>query len=111
MKKIIPLAIFIIIIALGVYFLTTKEPEVIENTSDQNGELQENQNEQQNQENNQQEQPNPEDQKEQVIGTSAEGNDITVYNYGQADTKVLFVGGIHGGYEWNTSLVAFQLMD
>ncbi|HVV14927.1 MAG TPA: M14 family metallopeptidase [Candidatus Paceibacterota bacterium] len=46
-----------------------------------------------------------------VIGKSAGGNDITAYNYGTGDTRILFVGGIHGGYEWNTSLVAYQLMD
>jgi hypothetical protein len=46
-----------------------------------------------------------------VVGTSAGGNDITAYNYGSGDTRILFVGGLHGGYEWNTSLVAYQLMD
>ena len=45
-----------------------------------------------------------------VLGTSVDGNDITAYHYGQGDTEVLFVGGIHGGYSWNTSLVAFELM-
>ena len=48
---------------------------------------------------------------EVAIGTSAGGNDIMAYHYGMGDTELLFVGGIHGGYEWNTSLVAYQLMD
>jgi len=47
----------------------------------------------------------------QIIGTSADGNDITAYHYGEGDTELLFVGGIHGGYSWNTSLVAYELMD
>jgi hypothetical protein len=48
---------------------------------------------------------------ETVVGKSVEGRDITAYNFGTGDTHILFVGGIHGGYEWNTSLVAYQLMD
>ncbi|MFH1188679.1 MAG: M14 family zinc carboxypeptidase [bacterium] len=48
---------------------------------------------------------------ESVIGTSVEGRDITAYHYGTGDTEILFVGGIHGGYEWNTTLVAYEAMD
>jgi len=46
-----------------------------------------------------------------VIGKSVEGRDIIAYHYGAGVTEVLFVGGIHGGYEWNTVLLAYQLMD
>lgn len=46
-----------------------------------------------------------------VIGASVEGREITAYNYGEGDTELLFVGGIHGGYSWNTSLVAYQMME
>ena len=46
-----------------------------------------------------------------VIGKSVEGRDIIAYHYGKGDTELLFVGGIHGGYEWNTVLVAYELMD
>jgi len=47
-----------------------------------------------------------------VIGVSVEGRDINAYRYGSGGaTEILFIGGIHGGYEWNTSLVAFQAMD
>ncbi|HAO64980.1 TPA: hypothetical protein DCQ44_03300 [Candidatus Taylorbacteria bacterium] len=46
-----------------------------------------------------------------VIGTSVEGREIDAYTYGSGDTNLLFVGGIHGGYEWNTALVAYQMMD
>lgn len=49
--------------------------------------------------------------KETVIGTSAGGNDITAYHFGEGDTEVLFVGGIHAGYSWNTVLVAYELID
>ena len=45
-----------------------------------------------------------------VIGTSVEGRDIVAYHYGTGGAELLFVGGIHGGYEWNTSLVAYKAM-
>ncbi|HEY4515369.1 MAG TPA: M14 family metallopeptidase [Candidatus Paceibacterota bacterium] len=47
----------------------------------------------------------------EAIGKSVEGSDITAYHYGTGSKEVLFVGGIHGGYEWNSALVAYQLMD
>lgn len=46
-----------------------------------------------------------------VIGASGEKRDIVAYHYGSGNTELLFVGGIHGGYEWNTTLVAYELMD
>ncbi|MEK7635385.1 MAG: M14 family zinc carboxypeptidase [Patescibacteria group bacterium] len=46
-----------------------------------------------------------------VIGKSVENRDIIAYNYGTGEKKILFVGGIHGGYEWNTSKVAYELIN
>src|SRR5262249_50822381 len=50
---------------------------------------------------------------EVVLGTSVEGRNISAFNYGtsSATKKLVFVGGIHGGYEWNTVLAAYELMD
>ncbi len=48
---------------------------------------------------------------EVVIGKSVNGRDIVAYNYGEGDKRVLFIGGIHGGYSWNTAILAFQVMD
>jgi len=48
---------------------------------------------------------------ESIIGKSVEGRDITAYHYGTGETELLFVGGIHGGYSWNTVLLAYELMD
>ncbi|MEK7579019.1 MAG: M14 family metallopeptidase [Patescibacteria group bacterium] len=48
---------------------------------------------------------------ETSIGLSKEGRKIEIAHYGEGDKEVLFVGGIHGGYEWNTVLVAYELMD
>lgn len=53
----------------------------------------------------------PVDETQTVIGKSVNGADITAYHFGEGDTEVLFVGGIHGGYEWNTALVAYEAMD
>ncbi len=46
-----------------------------------------------------------------VIGTSVEGREIEAFTYGTGKKHFLFVGGIHGGYEWNSVLLAYNLMD
>jgi len=50
-----------------------------------------------------------------VIGRSVQNREIEAYTYGGGSTsaikKLLFVGGIHGGYEWNSVLLAYELMD
>lgn len=51
-----------------------------------------------------------------VIGKSVGGREIEAYTYyGGGSTsavkKILFVGGIHGGYEWNSVLLAYELTD
>lgn len=46
-----------------------------------------------------------------VIGKSTGGRAIDAYVYGTGPTHLLFVGGIHGGYEWNSVLLAYQFMD
>lgn len=45
------------------------------------------------------------------LGTSVNGNPIMAYHFGTGEKELLFVGGIHGGYSWNTTLVAYELMD
>jgi len=46
-----------------------------------------------------------------TIGTSVNGRAIEAYTFGQGSKHVLFVGGIHGGYEWNSVLLAYQVID
>jgi len=46
-----------------------------------------------------------------IIGESVEGRNIMAYHYGTGTKEILFIGGIHGGYEWNTVSVAYQAMD
>ena len=50
-------------------------------------------------------------EKETILGTSVENRDITAYHFGEGEKEVLFVGGIHGGYSWNTVLLAYELME
>jgi hypothetical protein len=47
----------------------------------------------------------------EIIGNSIEGRDIEAYTYGTGTNHLLFVGGIHGGYEWNSVLLAYKLID
>lgn len=49
--------------------------------------------------------------KHAVIGVSVENRDIDTYTYGNGGTQLLFVGGMHGGYEWNSVLLAYAFMD
>jgi len=49
--------------------------------------------------------------KETVIGTSVEGRAIKSYIFGDGNIHIIFVGGIHGGYEWNSVLLAYQFID
>lgn len=46
-----------------------------------------------------------------VIGKTAGGHDIVAYHFGTGSDEVVFVGGLHGGYEWNTVRVAQELID
>ncbi len=49
--------------------------------------------------------------KQEVLGISVGGRKIESFTYGTGTTHVAFVGGIHGGYEWNSVLLAYQFMD
>lgn len=53
----------------------------------------------------------------QIIGTSVEGRSIEAHTYmpvqtgATTNTHLVFVGGVHGGYEWNSVLLAYEFMD
>lgn len=52
--------------------------------------------------------------KSETIGTSIGGRAINSYTYGTADENgkhLLFVGGMHGGYEWNTVSLGYAFLD
>jgi predicted deacylase len=48
---------------------------------------------------------------QKVLGKSVQGRDIVAYTYGTGSTKLVFLGGIHGGYEWNATLLAQQFKE
>jgi predicted deacylase len=45
------------------------------------------------------------------IGRSVEDRPIEAYSFGSGDNHLLFVGGIHGGYEWNSVMLAYRFID
>jgi hypothetical protein len=47
----------------------------------------------------------------QTIGTSAGGRPIESYRFGFGSQTIVLVGGIHGGYEWNTIRLAYEMID
>lgn len=46
-----------------------------------------------------------------IIGKSVQGREIVAYHFGDGQKEILFVGGAHGGYSWNTALLAYQWID
>ncbi|MCA9365863.1 hypothetical protein KC723_03125 [Candidatus Kaiserbacteria bacterium] len=46
-----------------------------------------------------------------TIGVSVEGRNIEMYSFGDGEESILFVGGIHGGYEWNSIVLAYDMID
>ncbi|WP_420642507.1 M14 family metallopeptidase [Candidatus Leptofilum sp.] len=47
----------------------------------------------------------------QTIGYSANGRAIESYRFGFGSQSIVLVGGIHGGYEWNTIVLAYDMID
>lgn len=45
------------------------------------------------------------------LGLSTHRQPIEAYQIGDGEIRIAFVGGIHGGYEWNTILLAYQAID
>ena len=105
MKNFIITILVLGLIGVGIYFLVKKLPTDVETTQPQNTEQTE------------ETQNVVVDESKTVIGQSVEAREITAYHYlptqagGTGETELLFVGGIHGGYSWNTSLVAYEMMD
>lgn len=46
-----------------------------------------------------------------VLGSSVQGRPIESYTFGKGPERLVFVGGIHGGYEWNSVVLAYQFID
>jgi hypothetical protein len=100
MKKIIIAIIVIALVGFGVYYLINSPSDNVVKVDDQNvasTTVDTN--------------AKPVNKAETIIGKSVENRDITAYHYGTGTAEILFVGGIHGGYEWNTVSLAYNLMD
>ena len=46
----------------------------------------------------------------QIIGHSIEGRPLEVFQFGNGPVEKMIVAGIHGGYEWNTIVLADELI-
>ncbi len=46
-----------------------------------------------------------------ILGSSVGGRSITAYHFGNGERELLLIGGIHGGYSWNTALLAYELIE
>ena len=100
MKNFIIIVVVIIIAGVGIYIFTKKSSDSVvvpteTATSTETSEVSDTE----------------VDESKTVIGKSVEGRDITAYHYGSGAKEILFVGGIHGGYSWNTALVAYEMMN
>ena len=47
----------------------------------------------------------------EVIGSSVDGRDIEAYRFGDGEKKLVYIGALHGGYEWNSALLSYELID
>ena len=47
----------------------------------------------------------------ELLGTSTEDRAIRAFKFGNGDKKIVYIGAIHGGYEWNTALLSYELID
>ena len=45
------------------------------------------------------------------IGQSVEGRAIEAASFGEGEKHLMFIGGIHGGYEWNSVMLAYRFID
>jgi len=109
MKKIVIILVVIIIVGFGLYFLfnnLTKKEEPTQTQSEPTTTTQEQESAE-----SEEEAEEEEVKTETVIGKSVEGRNIMAYHYGAGEEEIIFIGGIHGGYAWNTVLLAYEIMD
>lgn len=54
--------------------------------------------------------PTPSAPQPQIIGHTVAGRPLEVYQFGNGPIEKMIVAGIHGGYEWNTIVLADELI-
>jgi hypothetical protein len=105
MKKTLIIFLVVIVVGLGAYLFIKNSSRNAGVSQDKTADTTEPQN------GGQTEETIVADKEKTIIGKSVENRDITAYHYGTGTAEVLFVGGIHGGYSWNTALVAYEAVD
>ncbi|MGV7975459.1 MAG: M14 family metallopeptidase [Anaerolineaceae bacterium] len=55
--------------------------------------------------------PTPEYFGVEIIGRSVMDRPLEVYRFGNGEPAYMIIAGIHGGYEWNTVELAYELID
>ncbi|PIT92078.1 MAG: hypothetical protein COU08_04460 [Candidatus Harrisonbacteria bacterium CG10_big_fil_rev_8_21_14_0_10_42_17] len=99
-KKIILTLLILILIGGGLYFFFTRNKETAPVSNDTTDTT---------------EVTKPEDVMEQkpytVIGQSVEQRPIEAYRFGTGEKTIVYVGAMHGGYEWNSALLSYDLID
>lgn len=108
MQKTLIAVVVIALIAFGIYFITNNSSKDVEKVD--NAKMEALTQAEQKEKAEKEEAEKKKNAPEVVIGKSVEKRDITAYRFGTGETELLFVGGIHGGYSWNTALVAFEFM-
>jgi len=91
-KLVIKIAIVLIALGIGILIFTGLNNKPPETPSIKPAEISEN-------------------PKYEIIGKSVEGRKIEAFTYGTGKKHIVFVGGMHGGYEWNSVLLAYRLID
>jgi len=112
MKNLIIGLALLILAGLGVYFFTAHDPKDIDLGSDTDKDS----STEVNSDDNSSTETDTDNLTEEegpvsVIGTSAQGQEIKAYHFGNGEKEILFVGGIHGGYSWNTALLSYDLIN
>jgi LysM repeat protein len=46
-----------------------------------------------------------------TLGYSVLDRPIELYTFGVGSNSLIFIGGIHGGYEWNSTVLAYEFID
>jgi hypothetical protein len=54
--------------------------------------------------------PPPTETATNIVGTSYGGRPIGRYTFGDGPLNLAFVGALHGGYEWNTANLAYEML-
>jgi hypothetical protein len=103
MKNTIISIAVIILLVLGIYYFTKKPVEAPQNKVETTDDLKVSTT-------TAEKKPDATNDNTKVIGKSVSGKDIIAFSYGSGSTNLLFIGGIHGGYSWNTTLTAYEMM-